>query len=142
MGRVRHNAHVPFSAAYAGPTLDAASFGREVDFVRGVQFGLMVVGDNAQLQRVFARLDAVECPFGALEHAYQLAVDVGMSMMAALAFDQFKLDGDFVAFDQLTFCWRENFDARALGRLQRRRRGFRAAWFSRRLFGARMIMLR
>jgi hypothetical protein len=127
----------------SGPTLDGASFYREVDFVLGVQFGLMVVGDDAQLQRVFARLDAVECAFRAFEHTHQLTVDVGMSMMAALAFDQFKLDGDFVAFDQLTFRWRENFDARALGRLQRRRRGFRAAWFSRRLFGAaRMIMLR
>jgi len=48
----------------------AALFDDELDLVARVQFGLVVRRDDAQFQKMFAGLDAVERAFFAFEHAH------------------------------------------------------------------------
>ncbi len=90
----------------------------EDHFVAGIQFGLMIVGDDAQFQNMFAWLDAVQCPFGALEHAHQFAVDISVGVVAAFAFGQLVVNLYFVPLYGLTLGRREDFDLSAVGRLE------------------------
>ena len=92
-------------------------FDGELHLVGGVQLGFVVRGDDAELEDMFAGFDAVERAFFAFEHAHQLAVHVGVGVVAALAFGELELDGNFVAFEKLAFARRNNLDTRTLGRL-------------------------
>jgi len=70
----------------------------------------VIFGDNAQLKGVFAWFDTVERAFFAFEHAHQLAVHVGVSMVAAFTFCQLKLYRNFIAFENLIFLCPNDFD--------------------------------
>lgn len=74
-----------------------ASFNSELNLVAGVQLGCVVRCDDAQLQDMFAGLDAVERAFFAFEHAHEFAVDVGVRVVAAFTLGEFILDRHFVA---------------------------------------------
>ena len=50
-----------------------------------IQFRLMICGNDAQLQGMPARRDAIQCPLFALKHTHEFAVDVRVHVMAALA---------------------------------------------------------
>ena len=58
---------------------------------------------DAQLEDMFAGLDAVERAFFAFEHSHQFTIDISMSVMSALALGEFVFDRDLVAFEDLAF---------------------------------------
>ena len=118
-------------------------FGRELDRVASVQFGLVIACNDPQFQDMLSWLDAVQRTFSALEHAHQFAIDIGVGVVTALALSELVLNIDFVAFQYLAFGWREDFNAGAFGRLKRgsgcrRRRGF-GLWM---FFAMLMLCLR
>lgn len=94
----------------------------------------MVRSDDAQLQDMFAGFDAVERAFFAFEHAQQLAVDIGVGMMATFAFGKFVMNLHLVALKSLAFGGGENLDAGAFGGFERSRCVFLCRGFCRRNF--------
>jgi hypothetical protein len=89
------------------------------DLVAGVQFGNVIGCYDAQLEDMFAGLDAVERAFVAVEHSHQFAVDISMGMVPAFALGEFILDRYLVTLENLIFGRRENLDACAFGRFKR-----------------------
>ena len=78
-----------------------------------IQFRSMVCRHDAQFQGMAARRDAIQCPLFALKHAHELAVDVGVHVMAAFAVDQAEFQRDSIAGEYLIRRGRQYFNARA-----------------------------
>jgi len=92
----------------------------EDHFVTGIQFGLVIVGDDAQFQNMFAWLKAIQSAAITFEHAHQFTVDIGVGVVAAFAFGQLEVQVNPIAGDGLIIHWRDDLHARPLSRLQRR----------------------
>ena len=74
------------------------SLGRERDFVRSVEFRVVVQRRDPEFERMFARFDSRSTfPFRAFEHAHQLAVDIGVNMLAAFTFGHLELKRNLIA---------------------------------------------
>ncbi len=61
----------------------------------------MIGCHDAKFQGMPARRDAIQCPLFALKHTHELAVDVGVHVMAAFALDQTELERDSIAGEYL-----------------------------------------
>ena len=94
-------------------------FDGELDFITGVQLGFMIGRHDPQLEDTFSGFDAVESALFAFEHPDELAVDICVRVMAALAFDEFEMHRHLIAFEDLAFGGGNDFDACALSWLGR-----------------------
>src|SRR6267378_7464530 len=93
---------------------------RKADLVASIQLGLMIVGNDTQLQNVGAGFDAIQSSLFAFEHTHQFVIDVGVNMVSGFSLHQLKLDGNLVAFERLSLGGCEDLDAGAFRGLERR----------------------
>jgi hypothetical protein len=66
-----------------------------------VELGVVVCRDDPNFQNVISRFDAGQRPLGSLEHAGDLAVDISVNVLAALAFDQLEVQRNLIAAENL-----------------------------------------
>ena len=122
----------------AAPPLQVL-FNKKVNFVAGVEFRVVIRHHNTNFQSMLARLDAGEGPLCRLKHSRHLAIDIGVHMLAALAFDQLEMKWNLVTGENLIVCRCENFDFRTLGGRQNCGPSFRLAFVIVRTIAGGMI---
>ena len=77
------------------------SFNGKENSVGSVEFRVVICSDDSEFEGVLSRFDAVQSCFIALEHTDQLSIDIGMDMLAALAFGELELQRHLIAPDDL-----------------------------------------
>ena len=78
-----------------------------------IQFGLVISGDHPQLQDMKPRFNPIQGSLPAREHSHQLAVDVGVHVMAMFALCQFEPQRDCIGIKDLIRFGRNDLDTGA-----------------------------